>query len=295
MKGDITVNGDMMSRITHYFQKVYQNIFSSPVFMGPIVTILVIIVQDFILNGAYNLSAFLGLIKKYALVFIVLTNVFLHALFAGFGWLYRYDAYLLLLLYFTLIIIMKEANISKARSGTAAMSIIFVFLFLPFMAGRRMGESHQVIAQASKNIHDQQIQMSRFLKTYYNDAKVIANDIGAITYYTNIKLKDIAGLGSNDILVSRKMGERVNLGGWIMEGYNVIVVYDTWFGMARTKEDYEKLGLYKVAELYIEGNVICGGNPVSFITSDRTMVGAMRENMLKFKEVVPKDVTIVVF
>jgi hypothetical protein len=76
--------------------------------------------------------------------------------------------------------------------------------------------------------------------------------------------------------------------------YSVIIIYDSWFGI-NSKEDYERLGLIKIAELWIENNVICGGNPVSFYTSDETMVEEMKSNMFRFKEDVPTDVTVVVF
>jgi hypothetical protein len=76
--------------------------------------------------------------------------------------------------------------------------------------------------------------------------------------------------------------------------YNVIIIYDSWFEI-NSKEDYERLGLIKIAELWIENNVICGGNPVSFYTTDETIVEKMKSNISRFKEDVPKDVSIIVF
>jgi hypothetical protein len=105
-------------------------------------------------------------------------------------------------------------------------------------------------------------------------------------------------------VVSQKWGfkeKKRRGGGGVIESvfskykqYTVIIIYDSWFGI-NSKEDYEKLGFIKIGELWIENNVICGGNPVSFYTSDETMAEKMKDNMLKFKEDVPTDVTIVVF
>jgi hypothetical protein len=201
LKGDIAIIGGVSS-ILHYFGKVYRNIFNSPIFIVPIAVILIIIFQEFINNNTYNFNAVFKFIKKYAFVFIVFANILLHSMFAGFGWLFRYEAYLLLLLYLTLIVFVK-ANISIAKSFMAVTSVIFIFHLLPAIA-ERGHNSHIVITQANKNIHDQQIQMSKFLRTFYNESNVMANDIGAITYYTNIKLKDLVGIGSNDIVVLRK-------------------------------------------------------------------------------------------
>jgi hypothetical protein len=42
--------------------------------------------------------------------------------------------------------------------------------------------------------------MSKFIGKYFNKSTIVANDIGAISYYSNIKLHDLVGLGSTDIL-----------------------------------------------------------------------------------------------
>jgi hypothetical protein len=172
----------------------------------------------------------------------------------------------------------------------------------------RMFNSHRLIVQASKNVYDMQIQMSRFLHAYYNEANVIANDIGAITYFTDIKLKDTQGLGSNDIIsMFRKTitwERRGNVLPAIIQKYdqfNLIIIYDIWHEIY-LDADYEYLGLIKIAELWIENNVvlvdnhvITVDNHVSFYTSDETLGGEMRVNMLHFKESVPADVTIIVY
>jgi len=308
MKGDITEKG-IMTGILYYWYKVYKNIIKGAMFIGTIIMILILVVQDFTLNKTHNFKTFLDLIKKHAFAFIVLTTILLHTLFASLGWLFRYEAYLLALLYFALMHIISK-NISIARSLMVALSMIFIILSIPVIVDR-ITLSHNIITKAGKNIHDQQIQMSRFLKTYYNESKVMANDIGAITYYSDIKLKDLVGLGSNDVVSLRKKNKVHQIWGrsWSESGgdewdwitvfskykeYSVIIIYDSWFRI-NSKADYERLGLIKIGELWIRGNVVCGGNPVCFYTSDETMVEKFKDNMLKFKEIVPNDVKIVVF
>ncbi len=55
--------------------------------------------------------------------------------------------------------------------------------------------AHPIMSKG-ENIYEQQVQSAKFLHQFYNTSKVVANDIGAISYYTNIHLLDIAGLGS---------------------------------------------------------------------------------------------------
>jgi len=299
MKGDIAIikNG-VISGILHYCNKLYINIIKEPIFIAIITMILIIIIQDFILSKTYDFKAFFNLIKKQFFVFIVLTTIVLHSLFASFGWLFRYEAYLLALLYLTLILVINK-NINIAKNFKIALFIIFILYVSNINA--RFKDAHNTISQAGKNIYDQQIQMSRFLKTYYNESKVMANDIGAITYYTDISLKDLIGLGSNDVVVLRMTVLRgkandIKLQTILSEykEYSVIIIYDSWFDI-KSDADRERLGLIKIGELWIRDNVVCGGNPVSFYTSDETMVEKFKDNMLKFKELVPKDVNIVVF
>ncbi|MDR1838829.1 MAG: hypothetical protein LBQ93_04485 [Treponema sp.] len=294
VKGDIAVNRGILRIILHYAAKLYRNIYS-PIMIGPVVIILLIIIQRFIVEKTNSFNGVIDLLKKHSLVFITLATISLHVCFAGIGWLYRYEAYLLSLLYLTLVILFYR-NVSVVKDGMTVMAIAILIIF-PAIA-QRIRESNNVMELAGKNIHDQQIQMSKFLGTYYNESMVMANDIGAITYYTNIKLKDLVGLGSSDILVERK---KLGGGGGILatalskyKQYSLVIIYDSWFEI-ETETDYENLGLIKIAELWIEDNVICGGNPVSFYTSDEMMVEEMRANMIRFKENVPADVTIKVF
>lgn len=85
------------------------------------------------------------------------------------------------------------------------LSVVFIALTVCDIAVRFIS-ADTVIRRAGKNIYDQQIQMSRFLHTYYNESKVMANDIGAITYYTKIDLLDLVGLGSTSLIHNKIVG-----------------------------------------------------------------------------------------
>ena len=296
LKGDLTAVGGrpILIIILHYGYKLYSKIFQSNIFIGPIIIIICIVIQCFINERSHYLNKIIGLIKEHSMVFITLVTIFFHTLFAEMGWLYRYEAYLFLLLYLTLVSLFYT-NFSMAKNGIALMAFFMMLVFIFPAIVSRTYESNYVIKSGGKNINDQQVQMGKFHNTYYNDAMVMANDIGAITYYTNIKLKDLEGLGSNDI-TTKKIRKNFYISTVFSEynEYNIIIIYDSWYGI-KSKKDYENIGLIKIAELWIENNVICGGNPVSFYTSDEMMVEEMRANMVRFRDIVPKDVTNMVF
>jgi hypothetical protein len=76
--------------------------------------------------------------------------------------------------------------------------------------------------------------------------------------------------------------------------YTLILIYDHWFGI-KNREDYGKLGWIKTAELRIENNVVCGGDTVSFYTSDPAMAEPLSEHLRAFRQSIPEDVSITIF
>jgi 4-amino-4-deoxy-L-arabinose transferase-like glycosyltransferase len=194
VKGDNALSGGIFYALKYYAGKIYRNVFHVSFFMVPIVILLDMALRNFMGNKQHNLRGTGIVIKKYSFVFVTFTAILLHGFFARFGWLYRYEAYLLALLYISLVMVAAEnteyiKNCLKKRIPSL-LSVVFV-LWAVFDVAIRFWSSDRVIQRAGKNIYDQQIQMSRFLHAYYNESKVIANDIGAITYYTDIDLLDL--------------------------------------------------------------------------------------------------------
>ena len=62
------------------------------------------------------------------------------------------------------------------------------------------------IPKASRDIYTQQYQMARFVHRFYPTGKVVANDIGAISYFNDVHLLDIYGLASNEVAAYRVAG-----------------------------------------------------------------------------------------
>jgi hypothetical protein len=203
VKGDITISKGILYAVGHYMAKIYRNIFRVSFFIVPIMILLDSVVRDFMAKKQYTLRGICEIIKDYTFVFITLMTILLHGFFAGFGWLYRYEAYLLSLLYLSLVMLTAknieciQYALKKKLPSLLSMALIFTALL---EITWRYISADRIIHVAGKNIYDQQIQMGKFLHAYYNESKVMANDIGAITYYTNIDLLDLVGLGSTSVL-----------------------------------------------------------------------------------------------
>jgi hypothetical protein len=131
--------------------------------------------------------------------------------------------------------------------------------------------------------------MAQFLKKYKNHANIAANYIGAITYFTEIKLLDLAGLGNYEVLKLIKIGNFNNeTAQKLLLDYNVelIIVYEDWFKSISFENDYYK----KMGEWKIKKNVVCGGDTVSFYS--RKDVFNLNLELFKHysEKVLPKDV-----
>ena len=147
---------------------------------------------------------------------------------------------------------------------------------------------------ASKNIFDQQLQLTDFLHKYYRNSRVVANDIGAITYFNNIHLLDTYGLGSIEVAKLRKedhgkFTDNKKLQTYIyntakLQDFEVALVFDEWVKMP----DY----FSKVGTLTIQNNYMAGGTTVSFYSVKKENTDKVRNQLVEFSKQTPKDVII---
>jgi hypothetical protein len=56
------------------------------------------------------------------------------------------------------------------------------------------------------SIYRQQYQAAQFFAKYYPDQPIVANDVGAVSYFANVHCFDIWGLGNNDVARERANG-----------------------------------------------------------------------------------------
>ncbi len=240
-------------------------------------------------SGSKTSSGFPSKMKSNPVAFVVIGGFIGHLLFANFGWLIRYEAYLVVVVIFALIPMVEELVTRKSSSTLLKYGVVMMVLFT-FILRFVMHIRKQSLA--SKNIFDQQIQMADFLRKNYNDAWVIANDIGAITYFTNIHLFDTYGLGTAEVAKLRKddhgsFGVNKKLTDYIQKStadYDIAVVYDSWVKLPD--------GLSKAGSWTIKDNYICGSPTVSFYSIRKANLPELERNLTMFRSAMPKDITI---
>ncbi len=224
----------------------------------------------YILNVAILVKSVWNKDKTYFLfTLLFILSFFLHLTFGMIGWLFRYEAYMVAfgilnaMVYFT-----QYFKLSKHW-------YLVVFIILPFFSKLMLYSPYMAII-GTKNIYEQQRQMAKFLQENCNTCSVAANDIGAITYYTNIKLLDLIGLGNNDVLELRNKrqftNDKINK---LLAKYNteLIIIYEHWFEGVQF-ENFTKIGEWRIRK-----NYVCGGETVSFFSRN----DVIEKNITKFK------------
>ncbi|HJU28293.1 MAG TPA: hypothetical protein VJ718_03935, partial [Candidatus Binataceae bacterium] len=114
---------------------------------------------------------------------------------------FRYDAYLVAAGIFLLASCWCEPwaldfiRRLRASANGGAIRIGLIALFAIALIPRAV-VANSLIPRASHNIYEQQFQMARFVHHFYRGRTIALNDIGAVTFASNVKLLDVAGLAT---------------------------------------------------------------------------------------------------
>ena len=155
----------------------------------------------------YNWAHMRSIYKDVRLLLGILVSgvILLHVMFADIVNYFRYDAYLAALALIAVVSNLQLAGgffaaqfLSSKGYGyyinRACLLVAALYLVLPLL--NRGGIALRDTPTYAKNIYQQQVQMAFFLKTYFSGETIVANDIGAISFFDDIRLVDLWGLAS---------------------------------------------------------------------------------------------------
>lgn len=245
------------------------------------------------------------------LLTITVVTTALHLQLAGVGWFYRYEAYLLILAMMSLGVTLgaalaphpddpsnEQGNLVRTgspgwlrpagwlpRVGAAALA---AGLFLPPLVTRAW-EASGKLSPACHNIYEQQYQMGLFLREFYQGKGVVANDICAISYLSDIRLFDIYGLADLEVLRAKRRGDygqddvrRLTAS----RDARVIIIYDTWSAAyGGNPLEWKLVGRWSIPD-----NIICGDGTVSFYAPDAGAVPELTRALREFAPRLPASV-----
>lgn len=143
---------------------------------------------------------------SFRLFFLAFATFSLHLLLAQIGWMFRYEAYLLVISTTAIAVSFKEIRTICSTYMTIPVRFIsaIILAFSLFGLGNRVYEGHSLPVQFSSEIFLQQIQVANFVKKYFPNNAIALNDIGAVCYFTNIHCTDVYGLATTDIARAKR-------------------------------------------------------------------------------------------
>ncbi|MBW8521767.1 hypothetical protein K0U91_04705 [Chryseobacterium chendengshani] len=282
----VVIKGAKLSFDSHFFARLKTIVFDNFLFnisfykvgFFPILMCAVFLFRDF------KKQSFDIVVKRNFLLTVFSLLMIGHSLFADLKGGFRYEAYILT--GFSMALIPKttlffqdfKAYIKKERLISFLILINFSLMIYKLII------SHMVLNDGGKNIHEQQVQSAKFLHQYYNQSKVVANDIGAITYYTDIHLFDIAGLASKEMIPFNEnkavFDDRFEI--FLTEfstknQYDLAVVYEVWFG-GRVPKSWKK-----VATLKIKNKITVAQDEVAIYCINLENLDLLTKNIQDFK------------
>jgi hypothetical protein len=268
--------------ISHFFTTLFVDKFT---LMKPGITLLATQRLLLIVSLVYLFfTRRAGLSWYYRFILIILFgSILLHLALAATGKFYRYEAYLI----FTTALITGTILVKNSRevyhdislaSKAFALAVI-IFLLLPVVL--RSTAAFSKARQAFINIYEQQYQMAGFVQRFYPASTIAANDIGAVSFFSNGEVVDLWGLGSIDIARSRK--ENYWTAAFIdsfvkKQNTTLAIIYDSWFHPS-PGTFWTKIGTWQISN-----NVVCGDDLVSFYAVDAAAADELRKNFRWYSE-----------
>jgi hypothetical protein len=222
--------------------------------------------------------------------FLIAIAGFLHLTSAGIGSAFRYEAYLAgtATLAFGFAI---PSSRSFAR-GTWYVFLIVAVLGIGLLYGRASAAIGDLPGYA-RAVDSQQWQTARFLQTYFPHASVAANDIGAISFRTDIHCMDLVGLADTHVLRAKRSHTYTTnflAHEAAARGVQIAIVYDAWFqGKTSFYTDGPVLPgeWVRVAQLRVPYSSNLGDPVVSLYAVDPSIAAAMRNDLTQFKPTLP--------
>lgn len=254
----------------------------------PVLICLVLIFRD--IKG----EKLQGVVQDHFLLIVISLVMICHSMFADLKGMFRYEAYLLTGFSMAIIPEVKrftEDPASYVKKEKVLSVLILMNVGLMFY---KFFSAHRMLSEGGKNIYEQQIQSAKFLHTYYNESKVVANDIGAIAYFTDIHLLDTAGLASVETIPFNENRRKPDAAFEYFltrytadRKYDIAVIYDAWL------QPYIPKSWKKAAVLKIKNPVTVSRDEVSVYSINPAAGRELQENIMKFKWNQNVQVTIV--
>jgi len=143
-------------------------------------------------------------------------------------------------------------------------------LFLSIVTGLLYYTNGKYLGIAVKNINDMQVKIGKWLNEEISpNATIMANDIGAIKFFSPQYMYDLVGITNPEVLeYIEKDGYEKGIMKFIaLKKPDYLIIFNKWYPFIKERLDLFKL----VREFSIDQNVICGDSIMSVYRSEIKM------------------------
>ncbi|MFM7180988.1 MAG: hypothetical protein ACKO2G_05940 [Verrucomicrobiales bacterium] len=208
------------------------------------------------------------------------TAGFLHLIAGAYGWLHRYEIYILAALALSLAsVVAAFLNVSgfspSRRLGWLVLPLLPVIGF-PYLTGLLN------LPLAANNIYEQQFQMHCFATNHWKKP-VAVNDLGWVAFRNPDHVLDLWGLASPAALKARLADADP---AWMEalandQNVEVVMIYRDWF--PKLPKDWRE-----VAVLRLSRKSIISGPKVTFYATKPESIPAIQRSLLSFQNDLPR-------
>lgn len=218
---------------------------------------------------------------------LIATAVLMHFVIGKIGWFYRYEVYIWTTLVMGLLYLYRE-RIAVIASGRHSLRLVMGLTVGALILGAPYIVALLNTPFASNNIYQQQYQMSRFVNEFYQKPVAI-NDIGVVTYRSNVYVLDLVGLASRPALERRI--DSVD-SAWIDDltrehGIDLVMIFPDWF--PDLGERWVALGNLNLGRPAAS----TAGESVTFYARDAALAAQLRPQLDAFRQTLPPGVTFI--
>jgi hypothetical protein len=182
---------------------------------------------------------------------------------------------------------------SKGELSVGKLLRVVVVAYIPIAIALAIQDRIEIpfisIPKASRDIYTQQYQMARFVNRFYPTGKVVANDIGAISYFNDVHLLDLYGLASNEVAAYRVAGNYDTKAiGKLLTKFDpdMMVIYPTWY---RGKTAPPSFAI-PVATWTLPSITASSSPTVMFYATTRAKAMILFNNLIAFQHSLPPTV-----
>lgn len=209
-------------------------------------------------------------------------------------WFYQSGLNQIVAVYAIGICSMVAMSVGPKTGGRLVRSLVAPALGLAvfFIAESRAVQAYSDLPKSARHVYLQQYQVARFVSRYYPSGRVVAHDIGALTYFTDVHLLDLFGLATDSVRNSMLSGH------WntvaitpLIDGFqpDLVAVYPQWYRREwALPKSLIPVGSWTVPPY----NTSVGGDVEMFYAPSTASAARLKTQLMEFQKSLPVAVTV---